>query len=185
MPRHEVEYPKVISYKTKLLNAAYERFKGLRRQQDYEQFCFENAGWLEDFALFIALRQHFWPRLWCDWPVELRERWEKPLTAEKMKLQDSINREKFLQYLFFSQWFALKRHCNQLGIEIIGDIPIYVAYDSADVWSHPEIFKLNRYRDPEFVSGVPPDLFSRTGTIVGKSRLQLAGLEKNPLLLVA
>ena len=178
----QVEYTKVVSYKAKLLNAAYERFNPLRRQNAYEQFCFENAGWLEDFALFVALRQHFRPRLWCDWPVELRERWEKPLTAAKEKLQDSVNREKFLQYLFFSQWFALKRHCNQLGIEIIGDIPIYVAYDSADLWSHPEIFKLNRYRNPEFVSGVPPDLFSKTGQLWGNPTYNWLALKKNRYL---
>jgi len=174
----QIEYPRVISYKTKLLNAAYERFKGLRRRQDYERFCIENKSWLEDFASFVALRQYFRPRLWCDWPVELRERWEKPLTAEKIKLRESINREKFLQYLFFSQWFALKRHCNQLGIKIIGDIPIYVAYDSADLWCHPEIFKLNRYRDPEFVSGVPPDLFSRKGQLWGNPTYNWLVLKK-------
>jgi 4-alpha-glucanotransferase len=99
--------------------------------------------------------------------VELRERWTSPLAAAKTKLQDSINRQKCLQYLFFSQWSALKQHCDWLGIEIIGDIPIYVSYDSADVWANPEIFKLNRYKDPEFVSGVPPDLFSKTGQLWG------------------
>jgi 4-alpha-glucanotransferase len=132
-----VEYPKVVVYKTKLLNAAYERFKPLRKKGYYEQFCSENAGWLDDFTLYVALREHFWPRLWRDWPVELRERWEKPIKAAKEKLRDSISREKFLQYLFFEQWFALKRNCNQSGIKIIGDIPVYVDYESADVWAKP------------------------------------------------
>jgi 4-alpha-glucanotransferase len=162
-----VEYPKVVAYKTKLLNAAYERFKSLHNKKNYERFCFENAGWLNDFTMYIALREHFWPRIWRDWPVELRERWEKPLKAAKEKLHDSISREKFLQYLFFEQWFALKEYCNQSGIKIIGDIPIYVDYESADVWARPEIFKLNRYRGPEFVSGVPPDMFSKTGQLWG------------------
>jgi 4-alpha-glucanotransferase len=173
-----VEYPKVVAYKTKLLNAAYERFKLLRKKGDYEQFCSENAGWLDDFALYVALREHFWPRLWRDWPVELRERWEKPIKAAKEKLRDSINREKFLQYLFFKQWFALKRYCNQAGIKIIGDIPVYVDYESADLWSHPEIFQLNRYRNPEFVAGVPPDYFSKTGQLWGNPVYNWKALKK-------
>jgi 4-alpha-glucanotransferase len=208
-----VEYTKVISYKTKLLNAAYERFRNLivsnktrviasgakqsqtletgrlLRRPDksgllamtrdrYERFCFENRSWLEDYATFVALREHFWPKLWCDWPVELRERWEKPIKAVKMKLRDSIERQKFLQYIFFTQWFDLKRYCNRSGIEIIGDIPIYVSYSSADVWSRTEIFKLNRYRDPEFVSGVPPDLFSRTGQLWGNPVYNWLALKK-------
>jgi 4-alpha-glucanotransferase len=177
-----VEYTKVISYKTKLLNAAYERFSNTRsnarKRSDYERFCADNKSWLEDYATFVALRERFWPKLWCDWPVELRERWEKPLKAVKMKLRDSIERQMFLQYIFFTQWFDLKRYCNQSGIEIIGDVPIYVSYSSADVWSNPEIFKLNRYRDPEFVSGVPPDLFSRTGQLWGNPVYNWLALKK-------
>jgi 4-alpha-glucanotransferase len=167
----KVEFHKVISYKEKLLNAAYERFSNTRnnarKRWDYERFCYKNRSWLEDFATFIAIRERFWPKLWCDWPIELRERWEKPLKTVKMKLRDSIDREKFLQYIFFTQWFDLKRYCNQSGIEIIGDIPIYVSYSSADVWRRHEIFKLNRYRRPLFISGVPPDYFSKTGQLWG------------------
>ena len=174
----QVEYTKVITLKKRLLNAAYQRSGNLRRRGDYERFCHENRGWLEDFALFIALREHFWPRLWRDWPVELRERWDRALSAVKTRFQDSINREMFCQYLFFSQWFALKQRCNQLGIEIIGDIPIYVAYDSADVWANPEIFKLNRYRAPLFIAGVPPDLFSRTGQLWGNPTYHWLALKK-------
>ena len=174
----KVDYPMVISYKTGLLNAAYERFKNSRRRQDYERFCIENAGWLEDFAVFAALRKHFQPRLWRNWPAELRTRREKALISAKTDLKETISREKFLQYLFFSQWFALKRYCNRLGIEIIGDIPIYVAYDSADVWGHPEIFKLDRCGNPEFVSGVPPDLFSRTGQLWGNPTYNWPALKK-------
>ncbi len=174
----KIEFPRVISYKTKLLDAAYERFKEQKKQNDYKRFCIDNATWLDDFALFTALRKHFWPSLWRDWPVELRERWEKYLNAEKTAHRDYINREKFLQYTFFSQWFALKQYCNQLDIEIIGDVPIYIAYDSADLWSHPEIFQLNRYRNPEFIAGVPPDYFSKTGQLWGNPVYNWNALKK-------
>jgi 4-alpha-glucanotransferase len=166
-PETKVEYPKVISYKAKLLNIAWENFAKRPRRRDYEKFCLENKIWLDDYSLFMALREHFHGKLWRDWPVELRERWTRPLAAIKTRLGDSINRQKCLQYLFFSQWSDLKQYCARLGIEIIGDVPIYVSYDSADVWANPEIFQLNRYRNPEFVSGVPPDLFSKTGQLWG------------------
>jgi 4-alpha-glucanotransferase len=178
----KVEFHKVISYKTKLLNAAYKRFSNTRnnarKRWDYERFCFENRSWLEDYAAFVTIRERFWPKLWCDWPMELRERWERPLKAVKIKLRNSIDREKFLQYIFFTQWFDLKRYCNQAGIEIIGDIPIYVSYSSADVWSRPEIFKLNRYRKPLFISGVPPDYFSKTGQLWGNPVYHWLSLKK-------
>jgi len=173
-----VEYPKVVAYKTKLLNIAYERFKSHRKNGDYERFCSENAGWFDDFTLYVALREHFWPRLWRDWPVELRERWERPIKAIKERLHDSVNREKFLQYIFFEQWFALKEYCNQSGIKIIGDIPVYVDYESADLWANPEIFQLNRYRNPEFVAGVPPYYFSKTGQLWGNPVYNWKALRK-------
>jgi 4-alpha-glucanotransferase len=163
----KVEYPKVVSYKTRLLNAAYEHFKNSRRQQDYERFCIENATWLDDFALFVALRQHFGRILWCDWPVKLRDRYKDAIKAARDSFPEAIGRGKFLQYLFFRQLASLKSYCKQLGIKLIGDIPIYVAYTSADVWSNPEIFKLTKAKKPQFVAGVPPDMFSRTGQLWG------------------
>jgi 4-alpha-glucanotransferase len=165
--KSKVEYPKVVSYKTKLLNAAYERFKSLKRQSDYKRFCIENAAWLDDFALFVALRQHFGHILWCDWPVELRDRKKDAIKSARDSFRDSIGREKFQQYLFFKQLVSLKSCCKQLGIKLIGDIPIYVAYDSADLWSNPEIFKLTETKKPRFIAGVPPDYFSKTGQLWG------------------
>jgi 4-alpha-glucanotransferase len=172
-----VEYPKVVSYKTKLLNAAYERFKSFKRQSDYERFCIENATWLDDFALFVALRQHFGGTLWCDWPVELRDRKKDAIRMARDSFPDSIGREKFQQYLFFKQLVSLKSYCKQLGIKLIGDIPIYVAYDSADVWSNPEIFKLTKAKKPRFIAGVPPDMFSRTGQLWGNPVYDWAALK--------
>jgi 4-alpha-glucanotransferase len=207
--KEKVQYAGAISYKTKLLKAAYERFEKLNKtyviaseakqsqpldterllrrpdpastseaeasksgllamtMDGYGRFCEENHEWLEDYAVFTALQQHFRNRLWCEWPVELRDRHVRAMASAGTELRESISREKFLQYLFFEQWFNLKRYCNRLGIEIIGDIPIYVAYQSADVWSHPEIFKLDRNKRPTCVSGVPPDLFSKTGQLWG------------------
>jgi len=169
-PRFEkakVDYPKVISYKTRLLNAAYERFKSLKKQKDYEQFCIENAAWLDAFALFVSLRQHFGGTLWCDWPVKLRDRYKDAIRTARDSFPEAIGREKFFQYLFFKQLVSLKSYCKQLGIKLIGDIPIYVAYDSADVWSNPEIFKLTKAKKPRFIAGVPPDYFSKTGQLWG------------------
>jgi 4-alpha-glucanotransferase len=165
--KSKVEYPKVVSYKTKLLNAAYERFKNSKRQSDYERFCIENATWLDDFALFIALRQHFGRILWCDWPAKLRDRKKDAIKTAKNNFAQAIDRGKFLQYMFFKQWFALKQFCSRRKIKLIGDIPIYVAYDSADVWSNPEIFKLTKEKKPRFIAGVPPDYFSKTGQLWG------------------
>ncbi|MGD0597030.1 MAG: 4-alpha-glucanotransferase [Sedimentisphaerales bacterium] len=162
-----VEYPKVVSYKTKLLNAAYERFKSLKRQSDYGEFAVENATWLDDFALFVSLRQHFGRVLWCDWPAKLRDIKKDAIKEARDSFANSIGREKFLQYLFFKQLVSLKSFCKQLGIKLIGDIPIYVAYTSADVWSNPEIFKLTKVKKPRFIAGVPPDMFSRTGQLWG------------------
>jgi 4-alpha-glucanotransferase len=166
-PEGRVDYRLVASYKTKLLTLAFERFKAKRREPDYKLFCSKNRNWLNSFACFVALRQHFRPRPWCDWPKQLRDRNKKALQAIRPHLRDTIEKEKFLQYLFFKQWFALKRYCNQRGVRIIGDIPIYVAYDSADVWAHPQIFKLTSTKKRRAIAGVPPDLFSRTGQLWG------------------
>ena len=172
-----VEYPKVVSYKTKLLNAAYERFKSLKRQSDYEQFCVENVTWLDDFALFVTLRRHFGRILWCDWPAKLRDRKKDAIKTAIDGFAEAIDRGKFLQYLFFKQWFALKQYCRRRRIKLIGDIPIYVAYDSADVWGNPEIFKLTKAKKPRFIAGVPPDMFSKTGQLWGNPVYDWAALK--------
>ena len=156
-----------VSYKIKLLNTAYKRFKKMPANAAYEKFCADNKFWLEDFALFAALREHFKRRLWGNWPAAVRNREKNTLESLRARLADAIDKEKFLQYQFFRQWFALKHYCNERKIQIIGDIPIYLAYDSADVWSNPQIFKLTAAKKPQFVSGVPPDRFSKTGQLWG------------------
>ena len=166
-PKFRVNYRLAVSYKAKLLSTAFEYFKSVSKKLDYESFCSKNQNWLEDYATFVALRRHFQKRLWCDWPKDLRNKSKKALKSVKTQLQEDIYREKFFQYLFLTQWFGLKHYCNRLGISIIGDIPIYVAYDSADLWIHPEIFKLTKTKKPHFISGVPPDFFSRAGQLWG------------------
>ncbi len=163
LPREKVDYRAVHAYKEMLLALAYERFARTDPPYEYERFCLEQAGWLEDFALYMALKFKFSGQAWGDWPVELRDRRAEALRAVQKELADGINKEKFRQYLFFQQWTALKNYCNQRGIQILGDVPIYVNYDSADVWVHPEIFKLDGSRKPYAVAGVPPDYFSKTG----------------------
>ena len=164
-PKDRLDYRTVLPYKTKLLNTAYERFKSIAGDSHFERFCQDNATWLEDFAAFVTLRRRFGTGFWPDWPPPFNNKnkiTQKHLTP---KMQESINKEKFLQYQFFKQWFALKRYCSRLGIKIIGDIPIYVSFDSADVWANPHLFKLSKSKRPRFISGVPPDSFSKKGQL--------------------
>jgi len=167
LPETQVDYRSVIFHKTKLLTLAFERFKRAAKKLGYEAFCSKNDSWLEDFAMFSALRQHFHRRLWCDWPREIRDRNKHAIKSIKAQLIEHIDREKFLQYMFFRQWDCLKRYCNQRGIKIIGDVPIYVSRESVDLWAHPEIFKLTNAKKPRVVAGVPPDSFSKTGQLWG------------------
>jgi len=167
-PDKRCDYALVIPHKKQLLDCAYERFKTSKKEGDsYEAFCNGNEEWLEDFALFIVIRNHLGGKGWWEWEKGLRDRSSKPLENIKSNFYDEIEREKFLQYLFFKQWFSLKAYCNEKGIQIIGDIPIYVNYDSVDVWTHPEIFKLDEEKRLLSVSGVPPDYFSKTGQLWG------------------
>lgn len=166
-PQGRVDYDAVIAHKANLFGLAYERFTQAKDHEAYQRFCSENASWLDDFSLFAALKSHFKGIAWNEWPAEVRDREAGALQSLKKDLHDSIEREKFLQYLFFSQWFALKQYCNEKDIQIIGDMPIYVDYDSVDVWTHPEIFKLGENKMPVAVAGVPPDYFSATGQLWG------------------
>ena len=162
-PERRVEYLKVNSYKQKLFHRAYRRFKENKNQSEYEIFCKENSDWLEDFALFEVLKEHLEEGDWAKWPIEIRDRDPGVLQTLKDKLQDKAEMGKFLQYVFFKQWLELKGYCNKKGIEVVGDVPIYVDYRSADVWTNPEIFKLDGNKLPAVISGVPPDYFSSTG----------------------
>lgn len=166
--KNRVDYLAVTKYKERLFSKAFNNFKN-RKKEDYEfgQFCRENGHWLEDYALFLALKGHFKDKIWNRWPQPLRDRDKKELGQWKEKLRDQIEMGKLLQYLFFKQWFALKTYCNSKNIQLIGDIPIYVNCDSADVWANPDIFQLAESKKPFVVAGVPPDYFSPTGQLWG------------------
>jgi 4-alpha-glucanotransferase len=163
----KVNYEAVHYHKNLLLARAFERFQEREKPPEYERFCREQSYWLEDFALFKALKTRYGGKVWSDWSPDLRDRRPEALQSARQELSRGLEREKFLQYIFFQQWSALKSFCNQRGIQIIGDIPIYVNYDSSDVWVHPELFKLDEQKKPYVVAGVPPDYFSATGQLWG------------------
>lgn len=154
-------------FKNALLARAFEAFSQNGAGCDYEQFIKDNAYWLADFALFMALRKKYRGRKFRDWPRGLRDRQARNLAAAREELSERIAYEMFVQFVFARQYLRLKAYCNGKGIQIFGDLPIYVTYDSADVWGHPELFKLDRSRRPRFIAGVPPDYFSRTGQLWG------------------
>lgn len=162
-PAEGVDYPRVLASKAPLLDRAWQAFKGGRLPWDYKAFVESNSYWLQDYCLFKALKARFGGLPWNRWPAALRCRERDALEEAQQQLSEEVEREAFLQYLFFKQWRALKAYCESKGVQVIGDLPIYVTQDSADVWAHPEIFKLDGKGRPQVVAGVPPDYFSRTG----------------------
>lgn len=162
-----VDYQKISIFKGILLNKAYERFERSPVKSGYEEFCSSHSYWLDDFALFAALKTHMDGKPWSDWPKDLRDRDASAVERIRKELWPTIERERFIQYLFFRQWAALKRYCDLKRIKFIGDMPIYVVYDSADVWLHPGLFNLDDEKRPITVAGVPPDYFSETGQLWG------------------
>ena len=163
----KVNFQKVAEDKLRLLNKAFEKFNDLNGKDEFIDFCKQNDYWLENFSSFLVFKKYFKDQLWSDWPKEIRDRDEKAMTDLKAEVKDCIEKEKFFQFLFFKQWMALKKYCNDIGIQIIGDIPIYVTYDSVDAWADPLIFKLDKNKVPFCVAGVPPDYFSETGQLWG------------------
>jgi 4-alpha-glucanotransferase len=174
-----VDFTCMIRWKDCILNKAYERFsKTKHASSEYMRFSVRNRAWLDDYAFFVALKHMQEGRGWIDWPDPIKRRDRAALESLRKKLHAQIEKEKFLQFVFWQQWLALKSYCNRLGIKIIGDVPIYVDFDSVDVWAHPEIFKLTKDFDPLFVSGVPPDYFSETGQLWGNPVYDWAELKR-------
>lgn len=161
-----VDYPAVRENKEKLLRRCFAQSEG-KLQKELADFRRENS-WVEDFALFTALKARYGGVMWTKWPDrEVRRRQPAALERCRRELDGEIRYHLFCQYLFFRQWFALKRYCNGLGIRLFGDMPIYVAEDSADTWTHPEAFQLDGEGVPKRVAGVPPDFFSADGQLWG------------------
>lgn len=157
-------YPEAAACKERLLGAAFERHgKDFEQLSAYQMFWSANAHWLEDYCLFKALKHSLGGLSWTKWPTALRDRDPQALKERRESLSGRIRREAFTQFLFYGQWAALKKYANGSAIFIVGDAPIYVTQDSADVWANPDLFKLGPDREPLFVAGVPPDYFSETG----------------------
>ncbi|MFZ5857901.1 MAG: 4-alpha-glucanotransferase [Chloroflexota bacterium] len=168
-PTRKVDFGRIIPWKLNLLERAYLRFASdpARDRRPFERFCADASHWLDDFALFMALKESNGGGAWGGWPAPLRTREPSALAQARVDLADSIQRFKFYQFLFFQQWNSLRAHANSRGIKIIGDIPIFVAYDSADAWANPELFFFDADGRPTVVAGVPPDGFSPTGQLWG------------------
>lgn len=170
-PNDYVDFEKVIKTKIPLLQKAYENFKTTAspiQQKDFTAFCELKADWLDDYALFMAIREAHDGASWHKWERNIAKSRPDILDQWREKLQTEILFHKYLQFEFFRQWTKLKQYAHAEGIQIIGDIPIYVAHDSADVWSHPDIFCLDEETgEPSLMAGVPPDYFSETGQLWG------------------
>ncbi len=161
-----VDFPAVHRFKEERLAHAAEKFLSYaptERREAFDRFCRSRAGWLDDYALFVSLRSHFTGQSWQNWPLPLRRREPSALAEWRLRLAHSIAVEQYRQYAFFSQWETLKNYANQRDIRLFGDLPIFVALDSADVWANQSLFRLDADGQPTVVAGVPPDYFSATG----------------------
>lgn len=202
-PANRVSYGEVIKYKTDIYKKAYMAFKekaSKKQLSAYKKFCGDNSSWLDDYSLFISLKNYFieerrfayeteeyneykknnlktlgkdgvndyfYGAVWNSWPQDIKDKEKQAIEKWNKTLGDDIGFYKFLQYEFFRQWLNLKQYANQNGISVIGDIPIYVAADSADTWSNCVLFEINKKGFPDEVAGVPPDYFSKTGQLWG------------------
>ena len=162
----QVNYGVLYQKRYPVLRKAAERFLQ-NPSEDFEGFCSENAAWLSDFALFMALKDVHGGAQWSEWKAPLRNRDAEALKAAESEQKDNVLFWKVLQYLFFKQWAELKAYANERGISIIGDLPIYVSLDSVDAWAHPELFQLDENKVPKEVAGCPPDGFSADGQLWG------------------
>lgn len=164
-PNDRVDFGAVQEWKMGLLRVAYERFKDAAPQEEhhrYINFVEQNRHWLEDYALFIALKKHF-NKPWNEWDADIRGYQSHAVAEWRERLAGEVALERLLQYLFWKQWKSLKEYATSKRVGIIGDLPIFVAYDSADVWAHADLFYLDDAGNPTVVAGVPPDYFSETG----------------------
>jgi 4-alpha-glucanotransferase len=174
-----VDFEAVAPYKYGILRRAYNGYReSLSSDREFAQFCSDHDSWLSPFALWVALKVRFGGVPWNLWPVKLRDRYPEAMAEWTEKLADRIQAERFLQFVFYKQWSKLRQYCRERDLSIIGDLPIYVSHDSADVWLHPEAFRLNGSKAPAAVSGVPPDYFSETGQLWGNPVYDWSVLKK-------
>lgn len=161
-----VDYEKLYQARYPLLRLAYER-SGISKNADYNRFTQENSWWLSDYALFMAVKDRFGGAPWTEWAEDIRLRWGNAMDYYRRELYFDIEFHQYLQYTFYKQWDKLKTYAAGRGVRMIGDIPIYVALDSADTWAHPELFQLGLDNVPLAVAGCPPDGFSADGQLWG------------------
>jgi len=169
-PEHGVDYGAVIGFKMPLLKKSFlsfERKAAEAQRNEFEAFCQQKSSWLDTYSLFMALKQAHGVAAWNMWEENARGRQTQALERWSSKLSHEISYHKYQQYQFFKQWSELKKYCNEHGIRLIGDMPIFVALDSVEVWSHPQMFYLDTSGKPTVVAGVPPDYFSKTGQLWG------------------
>ncbi|HEY0018117.1 MAG TPA: 4-alpha-glucanotransferase [Longimicrobium sp.] len=160
----DLDFPSVMRWKEQVVRASHALLaEDEELRADFAAYRADQAAWLDDYALFRALRDAHGGACWAEWPAPLRERHPNALEAARHQLFTEVERHAYAQYLFDVQWSAVRGYANDRGIRIVGDVPIFVAYDSADVWAHPELFELDEDLRPTVVSGVPPDYFSKTG----------------------
>ena len=169
-PDDRVEFGEVILYKTELLSRAFSRFQenGLQKEKvRFASFCDAQAFWLDDYALYMAIKESFDLQPWYSWDEEVKKRDPDTLDDLQVSLAEGIENQKYLQWQFFEQWLDVKEYAGDQGVRIIGDLPIFVSMDSADVWANPLLFQFTDELEPIVVSGVPPDYFSETGQLWG------------------
>jgi 4-alpha-glucanotransferase len=168
LPESHVDFGRLVPTKMGVLWQAFKRFRESgKSSESITDFATEDAAWLDEFALYMAIKDVHGGAPWIDWEPAYRSRDESALGAARQELGDQIQFHQFVQYVFFQQWGDVKRRAIELNIRVVGDIPIFVAFDSADVWSHQELFQLDAQGMPEVVAGVPPDYFSATGQLWG------------------
>ena len=162
----DIDYEKIYNHRYTLLRKAYER-SNITQNENYLRFVNENSWWLSDYALFMAVKERFGGVEWTQWAEDIRLRWDFAMDYYRKELYFEIEFQQYMQFKFFEQWYYLKRYAIERGIQIVCDIPIYVALYSADTWAHPELFQLNEQNIPYAVAGCPPDGFSADGQLWG------------------
>ena len=175
---NRVDFEKVIPKKEEMLKLAFSRGRD-RDAEKQQEFYKENSDWLTDYALFMAIGEEQGGAPWYEWEEELRLRKSRTLKEAAERLEERVAYHKYTQYLFFSQWSELRKYLAARGIEMIGDMPIYVALDSADVWASPKEFLLDERMSPTAVAGVPPDYFSETGQLWGNPLYDWAHMKRD------
>lgn len=176
-----IDYGRVIDYKYSLLRIAYNNFKAdnKRTKKGYEEFCNQHKNWLDDFALFMAAKEYHKGVVWTEWSKDIAFRKPGAVDEWTEKLSDEVNFRKFIQYEFHKEWKAIKKYANSKNIKVIGDLPIFIAYDSADLWANKEQFSVDNKGKLLCVAGVPPDYFSATGQLWGNPLYKWKEMEKD------